>query len=64
MIRVRQIKVEVKKDSFEEVRKKTIQKLKIKNQDLKDLTIVKQSIDARDKKNVLYIYEVDCSIVN
>ena len=64
MIRVRQIKVEVKKDSFEEVRKKTIQKLKIKNSDLKDLTIVKQSIDARDKKNVLYIYEVDCSIAN
>ena len=62
MIRVRQIKVEIKKDSFDYLQKKVLSLLKITFNDLKEMKIIKKSIDARDKNNVLYVYEVDVKI--
>ena len=62
MIRVRQIKIEVKKDTFDYLQKKVLAKLKITFKDLKDMIIVKKSIDARDKNNVLYVYEVNVEL--
>lgn len=62
MIRVRQLKVEVKKDSFDVLQKKVLTKLKISFNDLKDMIIIKKSIDARDKNNILYIYEVNVEV--
>ena len=59
MIRIRQLKINIEKDSFEAIKKKVINTLKINIKDLIDLSIVKKSIDARDKKNILYIYEVN-----
>lgn len=59
MIRVRQIKVEINKDSFDYLQKKVLSKLKITFNDLKEITIVKKSIDARDKNKVIYVYEVN-----
>lgn len=64
MIRVRQIKVEIKKDSFDYLQKKVLAKLKIKFSDLKEMIISKKSIDARDKNNILYVYEVDVRLEN
>ena len=64
MIRVRQIKVEIKNDTFDYLQKKVLHKLKITFKDLKDMIIVKKSIDARDKNNVLYVYEVDVLLEN
>ncbi len=64
MVRVRQIKIEVTKDSTEALKKKVLDKLKIKDKDLKNIKIIKKSIDARDKRNVLYSYEVDVSVTN
>lgn len=64
MIRVRQIKVEIKKDSFDYIQKKVLNKLKITFKDLKDMIIIKKSIDARDKNNVLFIYEVNVEVEN
>ncbi len=64
MIRVRQIKIDVKKDNFESIKKKAALKLKINYKDIKDFSIVKQSIDARDKKSVLYVYEVNVLVDN
>ena len=64
MIRVRQVKVEVLKDNFEVLKEKTIAKLGIRYKTLKDLIIVKKSIDARDKNNVMYIYEVNVVVDN
>ena len=55
MIRVRQIKVEIEKDSFDYLQKKVLTKLKITFNDLIEMKIIKKSIDARDKNNVLYV---------
>lgn len=59
MIRVRQIKVEVQNDSYDFLQRKVLKKLKITFNDLKEMTIVKKSIDARNKNNVYYVYEVN-----
>lgn len=64
MIRIRQLKINIEKDSFEAIKKKVINTLKINIKDLIDLSIVKKSIDARDKKNILYIYEVNVVVEN
>ena len=61
MIRVRQVKVHV--DSTNIV-KKIASKLNIKETDIKNYKIIKESIDARDKNNLFYIYEVDVDVLN
>lgn len=59
MIRLRQIKVDVSKDSILQVRRKVLSKLKIADSDIRKLKINKKSIDARRKDSIYYIYEVD-----
>lgn len=61
MIKLRQIKLSVINDSYENLIKKVSSKLKT---DIKDLKIVKKSIDARDKNNVLFNYEVNVVVDN
>ena len=61
MIRVRQVKVSILKDTKEELIKKVLSKLKV-NEEIKNIEIVKKSIDARDKENIYYVYEVDIDI--
>lgn len=61
MIRVRQVKVSVN-HNLDDLKKKVIEKLKIKNNELLELKIIKKSIDAREK--VRYIYEVDVLLKN
>ena len=64
MIKVRQVKVRVDKKNDDEIKKELVSKLKINENDLIEYKIVKESIDARDKENVYYSYEIDASIVN
>ena len=64
MIRVRQIRIDVEKDSIDNLKNKIINKLKINYDELKNIEVVKKSIDARDKNNVLYIYEVNVTLKN
>ena len=64
VIRIRQIKINIENDSIDILKKKVINKLKINLNDLKDLKIIKKSIDARDKNNILYIYEVNVLVDN
>lgn len=64
MIRVRQIKVDVRKDSYDELVSSLVRKLNINNSDIIDVNIVKRSIDARHKDNVYFIYEVNVSLRN
>lgn len=64
MIRLRQIKVPIASDNSEFIIKKINSKLKIKNHEILEYKIVKKSIDARDKNNILYVYEFDVSIKN
>ncbi len=58
MINVRQIKLEVTKVSINNLYYKVAKKLRIKESDIKELKIFRKSIDARDKNNIYYIYEV------
>ena len=57
MIRVRQIKVSILNDTRDELKNKILKKLNIK--EINDIKIIKKSIDARDKENIFYVYEVD-----
>ena len=61
MIRVRQVKIPITLDNDDFIYKKLSKMLKCK---ITDYRIIKKSIDARDKNNILYIYEFDVSVNN
>ena len=61
MIRIRQLKVLVGSNNlYNNIAKK----LHIKTSEVKDITIVKKSIDSRCKPNNYYVYEVDINVDN
>lgn len=62
MIRVRQIQVPI--NSNIDLKKEVSQILKININDIKNIKINKESIDARKKPSIFYIYEVDCEVLN
>lgn len=64
MIRIRQIKISVGKDSIQELRNKLCKKIKCQDKDILDIKISKKSLDARNKPNLYYIYEVDIKVSN
>ena len=59
MIRIRQVKIPISNDNNDHLKKKISHILKTKESDIKSFTIIKKSIDARDKNNILYVYEFD-----
>ena len=62
MIRIRQINVNLDNDTLENVYKKAANRLRIKQEEILDLKIIKKSLDARHKPNLFYIYEVDVKV--
>lgn len=64
MIRIRQIKLELKEDSLENLQKKVASKLRVNKKDIFKIEITKKSIDAREKKHIYYVYEVDIEVKN
>ncbi len=64
MIRVRQVKINILEDKEELLISKVSKILKIKREDILDLKINKKAIDARDKNNIYYVYEVDALVSN
>ena len=64
MIKIRQIKVSILKDTKEELINKISKKLNIKEFDIKNIKISKKSIDARTKENIYYVYEVIIDVNN
>ena len=64
MIRISQIKINVKKNQTESIKRELIQLLKIKLSDIKSIQINKKSIDARHKPKIYYIYELDVDLEN
>ncbi len=62
MIRLRQIKINVDDDSIDNLKKKCAKKLRVKEDKIKDIVIKEQSIDARKKPNLYYVYTVDITI--
>ena len=64
MINVKQIKVEVTKSNDENIKKGIAKKLNIPVYDIDDYNIIKRSIDARNKEEICYVYEVDVNVKN
>ena len=64
MIRVRQIKVDVRKDSNEDILRELCKKLRINKGLIKDIKIIRKSLDARFKPNLYYVYELDVLVDN
>ena len=64
MLRVRQIKIEVTKNNKENLYKAVSKKLKIDFNLIEKIDIYKQSLDARNKNEIYYVYEVDVLVKN
>ncbi len=63
MIRINQLKLRVDQQNVEKaLRKKAAECLRIKENDINKLVIVRQSIDARKKPDIFYSYVVDVEI--
>lgn len=62
MIRIRQLKVPILNDSTSYLEEKICSKLKVSFSQIEHYEISKKSVDARDKKNIFYVYEVDVSL--
>ena len=60
MIRVRQVRINIKEK--DKLKNKIASILKIKEQDIIVYNIIKESIDSRYKPGIYYVYEVDVSI--
>ncbi len=58
MYRISQIKLGLE-DNKEDISSKISKKLKISEKDIEDITIIKESIDARNKKDIKLVYTVD-----
>lgn len=62
MIRVRQIKIDIKDNSIEYITNEVARILKIKSSLIKKINIKKKSIDARHKEHICFVYEVDAFV--
>ena len=61
LLRVRGVKVEILKN---DILKSLAKKLKIDESDIIDYEIIKESIDARNKNEIYYVYEFDVHLKN
>lgn len=64
MLKVRQIKIPIDSNNKDYILKKISNKLKCNVNDIKNYKITKLSVDARDKNNLLYVYEFDVEVLN
>ena len=64
MIKVRQIKLKVEEDNEEKLLSKINKKLNLKNNKIISYEIAKKSIDARNKNEIFFIYEVNLNLEN
>ena len=64
MLKVRQIKIEVSKNNKDNLIKSISKKLKIDISNIENYTIKKLSIDARNKEEIYYVYEVNVNVKN
>ncbi len=64
MIRLRQVKIKVLEDNYDNLILKITKLLKIKKSDIINFKILKQSIDARNKNDIYFVYEIDINLKN
>ena len=57
MIRIRQIKVPILEEQT--LQDKIAKQLRVNKQDIKNITIIKKSLDARKKDNLFYVFGLD-----
>ena len=62
MLNLKQIKIRVEDDNTFNIKNTISKKLKIDSSQINDLTILKRSIDARDKNQIYFIYECSFSV--
>ena len=63
MLRISNIKLEIKKDRTA-LKKEVLNKLNITEEFLISYKVVKQSIDARKKNDICFVYTVDAEVVD
>lgn len=61
MIRIDNLKLEIT-HTEQQLRKKILKKLNIREKELLSYQIIKKSIDARDKKQILFVYQIDVAV--
>lgn len=64
MIRLRQIKIPLSLNNDEYIIKKCAKKLNIPKYQIVSIKIQKQSLDARKKPDIFYVYEIDVEVKN
>ena len=64
MIRVRQIKIDVLNNDEQHIINKLAKTLEINKEEIISYKIKKQSLDARNKNKILYVYEIDVEVNN
>lgn len=64
MIRIRQIKIDAHLNQEEMIVSKIKSRLHIKDSEIIEYNIKKQSLDARDKRCIYYVYDIDILIKN
>lgn len=62
MIRISQIKIDASLNQEDNLKIYILKKLHIRDSDLKNYKIIKKSIDARDKNQIFYVYEIDAEV--
>lgn len=63
MIRIRAIKVPLQEEEISGIKRQLKKKYRLMDKDIQEISIVKKSLDARDKSNLHYVYEVDVKVV-
>ena len=63
MLRINQLKLKVT-HSEEELKDKILKTLRISESDLKEYFIQKQSLDARNKPDLIYVYTIDVAVTD
>lgn len=64
MLRIHNIKLKVEEDSSTKLLEKVAKTLNLNKDSIETLTIHKKSLDARNKSEIFYIYEVDVKVPN
>ena len=64
MLTVRQVKTDVLSSQKENILKKIAEKLKVPVSDINKFSIMKQSVDARNKNEIFYVYEINVDVKN
>lgn len=64
MIKIREVKIDILKNDDEHILNKISSIIKVNKEDIISYEIIKESLDARKKGSILYVYEIDVNVVN